>query len=245
MSNAPILLAGDSAVSVEFGEEIHPAVNAQVRALHLALADAKLPGIVETVPTYRSLMIHYDPALLPYDALCARLRSLLDRLDRIPLPPSQVLEIPVLYGGEMGPDLEAVARHAGKSPQEVIRIHSSADYLVYMLGFTPGFPYLGGMDPAIAAPRLDTPRVKIPAGSVGIAGSQTGVYPLDSPGGWQLIGRTPVRMYDPDRPEPILPRAGEYIRFRPIQREEYDRIAAQVSDGTYQCVRRPREEDTP
>ena len=151
-----------------------------------------------------------------------------------------MLEIPVLYGGEMGPDLEFVAQHAGKTPEEVVGIHTSADYLIYMLGFTPGFAYLGGMSGEIAAPRLETPRVKIPAGSVGIAGSQTGVYPIDSPGGWQLIGRTPVRMYDPEREPPILPQAGQYIRFYPIDRAEFDRISA-LGSG-YACSTHPRGE---
>ena len=140
----------------------------------------------------------------------------------------------------MGPDLEFVAQHAGKTPEEVVDIHTSADYLIYMLGFTPGFAYLGGMSGEIAAPRLETPRVKIPAGSVGIAGSQTGVYPIDSPGGWQLIGRTPVRMYDPEREPPILPQAGQYIRFYPIDRAEFDRISA-LGSG-YACSAHPRGE---
>ena len=171
-----------------------------------------------------------------------RLQGLLGRLDQTDLPPSDVLEIPVLYGGEAGPDLEFVAQHAGKTPEEVIRIHSAPEYLIYMLGFTPGFTYLGGMSEEIAAPRLTAPRVKIPAGSVGIAGAQTGVYPIDSPGGWQLIGRTPVRMYDPDRETPILPQAGQYIHFYPIDQAEYDRIAAQEAAGGYVCRRHHREE---
>ena len=182
---------------------------------------------METVPTYRSLMIHYDPGIIQFAPLVQRLQSLLDGLDLVEIPPSQVLEIPVLYGGEMGPDLDFVAQHAQKTPQEVISIHTSTEYLIYMLGFTPGFAYLGGMDERIATPRLETPRVKIPAGSVGIAGSQTGIYPIDSPGGWQLIGRTPVRMYDPDRETPILPQAGQYIQFYPITQAEYNEIAAQ------------------
>ena len=149
---------------------------------------------------------------------------------------------PVLYGGEMGPDLEFVAQNAGKTVEEVIAIHSSTEYLIYMLGFTPGFTYLGGMSEEIATPRLATPRVKIPGGSVGIAGAQTGVYPIDSPGGWQLIGRTPVRMYDPDRAEPILPQAGQYIKFYPIDQAEFDRIAALEANGGYVCKKHPREE---
>ena len=154
-----------------------------------------------------------------------------------------MLEIPVLYGGEeMGPDLGFVAEHNHKTPDEVIRIHTSTEYLIYMLGFTPGFTYLGGMSEEIAAPRLAQPRVRIPAGSVGIAGSQTGVYPIDSPGGWQLIGRTPVRMYDPDRAVPILPKAGQYIKFYAIDQTEFDRIAALEASSGYTVHTYPRKE---
>ena len=242
MADVRFLLTGDTSVSVEFGNEISQSINTRIRALGVALERSPIPGIVETVPTYRSLMIHYDPEVIPFSPLAGRLRELLDQLDRIELPPSQVLEIPVLYGGDVGPDLEFVARHSGKTPEEVVRIHSSAAYLIYMLGFTPGFTYLGGMSQEIAAPRLKNPRVKIPAGSVGIAGSQTGVYPIDSPGGWQLIGRTPVRMYDPNRARPILPQAGQYIKFYPIDRAEFDRIAALEAAEGYVCTLRPREE---
>lgn len=242
MEKARFLLCGDSAVTVEFGNEISEAVNARVRAFGLALEERGLPGIVEMVPTYRSLMVHYDPGVISCRALEEQLEALLGQMDRIALPPASVLEIPVLYGGEEGPDLEFVANHAGKTAEEVIQIHSAPEYLIYMLGFTPGFTYLGGMDPAINTPRLDTPRVKIPAGSVGIAGAQTGVYPIDSPGGWQLIGRTPVKMYAPEREHPILPEAGQYIRFRPVDRAEYDEIAAREAAGTYVPRRYPKEE---
>ena len=242
MEQVRIRMAGDAAVTVEFGNEISPAVNGRVRAFDLALEEAGIGGIVETVPTYRSLMVHYDPGVILYEELEKRLRELVRGLDGRSLPPGQVLEIPVLYGGEEGPDLDFVAQHAGLSPQEVIRRHSAPEYLIYMLGFTPGFVYLGGMDESIVTPRLSAPRVKIPAGSVGIAGGQTGVYPLDSPGGWQLIGRTPVKLYDPDRERPILPEAGEYIRFYPVSREEYQKIAAGIEAGTWQCRRRTREE---
>lgn len=242
MADVRFLLAGDTALTVEFGNEISEGINAKVRALNIALGNSGLSGVTETVPTYRSLMIHYDPGVLPYSRLTKRLQKLLEGLDRIELPPGQVLEIPVLYGEEMGPDLEFVARFHNISPEEVVGRHSRAEYLIYMLGFTPGFTYLGGMDETIATPRLKTPRVKIPAGSVGIAGGQTGVYPVDSPGGWQLIGRTPVRMYDPGRQVPILPQAGQYIKFYPISRGEYDTIAAQEAAGSYQCGRHPRKE---
>lgn len=242
MADVRFLLTGDTSLSVEFGNEISTEINAKIRAFNIALENSKIPGIVETVPTYRSLMVHYDPSVIRYEPLVKRMKGLLGQLDKIQIPPSDVLEIPVLYGGEAGPDLDFVAEHAGKTPEEVIKIHTSTEYLIYMLGFTPGFTYLGGMDESIATPRLKQPRVKIPAGSVGIAGSQTGVYPIDSPGGWQLIGLTPVRMYDPDRAEPILPKAGEYIKFYSITKAEFDEIAAQEAAGTYVCKRHPRKE---
>lgn len=242
MAEVRFLLTGDTSLTVEFGNEISEEINAKIRAFNIALAQSNIPGIVETVPTYRSLMVHYDPGVILYNPLVKRMEKLLDQLDHIQIPPSDVLEIPVLYGGEEGPDLEFVAKHNNKTPEEVIKIHTSTEYLIYMLGFTPGFTYLGGMSDSIATPRLTTPRVKIPAGSVGIAGTQTGVYPIDSPGGWQLIGRTPVRMYDPDRETPILPEAGQYIKFYAIDKAEYDRIAAAEAAGTYVCKRHPRKE---
>ena len=242
MAEVRFLLTGDTSLTVEFGNEISEEINAQIRAFNIALDQSGIKGIVETVPTYRSLMVHYDPGVIAYGPLVKKLKGLLGQLDHIQIPPSDVLEIPVLYGGEEGPDLAFVAEHNGKTPEEVIKIHTSTEYLIYMLGFTPGFTYLGGMSDEIATPRLKTPRVKIPAGSVGIAGAQTGVYPIDSPGGWQLIGRTPVRMYDPDRAEPILPQAGQYIKFYPIDQAEFDRIAALEANGGYVCKKHPREE---
>ena len=243
MPNVRFLLTGDTSLSAEFGNEISEAINAQIRAFTIALEKSNIPGVVELVPTYRSCMIHYDPGVISYAALASRLQGLLGKLDSIAIPPSDVLEVPVLYGGEeMGPDLAFVAQHAGISEQEVVDIHTSTEYLIYMLGFTPGFTYLGGMSDKLETPRLKQPRVKIPAGSVGIAGKQTGVYPIDSPGGWQLIGRTPVKMYDPNRETPILPKAGQYIKFRAIDRAEYDDIATAAEKGEYVCRTYPRGE---
>ena len=239
MAEARFLPTGDTSVCVEFGNEISEKINSEIRAFNILLNEEKIKGIIETVPTYRSIMVHYDPGVIPYRTLIGRLKALTGKMDKVEIPPSDVLEIPVLYGGEMGPDLDFVAEHAGISKEEVIKIHTSVPYLIYMLGFTPGFTYLGGMSDKIETPRLKQPRVKIPAGSVGIAGKQTGVYPIDSPGGWQLIGRTPVRMYDPDRETPILPQAGQYIQFVSIDQAEFDRIAAEEAAGGYKCRKYP------
>ncbi len=242
MEQVRFLLTGDTSLSVEFGNEIKESINHDIRAYKIALEKAEIPGIVETVPTYRSLMVHYNPRIIRNGELKEKLEKLLSEMGDIEIPPSPVLEIPVLYGGEMGPDLPFVAENAGLSEEEVIRIHSGTEYLIYMLGFTPGFTYLGGMSDKIATPRLQQPRVKIPAGSVGIAGSQTGIYPIDSPGGWQLIGRTPLKMYDPNRETPILPEAGQYMKFYPIDQAEYDRILKEVEEGRYQLKTHERKE---
>ena len=243
MADVRFLIAGDSSICAEFGNEISKEINAQIRAFNILLKESGIAGIVETIPTYRSLLIQYDPGVISYKSLEGKLKKLLARLDSVEIPPSEVLEVPVLYGGEeMGPDLKFVAENAKMSEEEVIKLHSEPEYLIYMLGFTPGFTYLGGLNDAIETPRLKTPRVKIPAGSVGIAGKQTCVYPIDSPGGWQLIGRTPLKMYDADREKPILPEAGQYIKFVPIDRAEFDRIAAEVEKGTYEVRHYPKKE---
>jgi inhibitor of KinA len=218
------LPAGDQGLVVEYGETIDPAVNRRVRDLFLALDAAAIPGVVDLVPTYRSLLVTYDPLRLPPDALQAMLERMEKALAGAPATAPRVLEVPTAYGGELGPDLAFVASHNGLSEEEVVRIHSGTDYLVYMMGFSPGFPYLGGMSDRIATPRLVTPRTVIPAGSVGIAQTQTGIYPVESPGGWQLIGRTPIRLFDPARQPPVLIEAGDYIRFVPISHEQYERM---------------------
>ncbi|MDK9710620.1 5-oxoprolinase subunit PxpB [Acidaminobacter sp.] len=224
--------SGDLALVASFGNEISEALNTKVRGLMLALEKVKVDGIVEMTPTYCSLMIHYDPLRIGYEALCGKVRDTLGALDDIELPEPMVIEIPTLYGGDYGPDLDYVAKHNGLTVDEVIKIHTSGTYRIYMLGFTPGFPYLGGMDERIATPRLETPRTKIAGGSVGIAGAQTGIYPIDSPGGWQIIGRTPVALYDPLSDEPILLKAGESIRFVPIDQATFDRLSREGRSGT-------------
>jgi inhibitor of KinA len=215
------LAAGDAALVVEFGDRIDKAINRRVHVLARALAQDPISGLGEAVPTYRSLLVHYDPLQLEYDDVVRQVQERLQRTKDVPPPPSRVVEVPTVYGGEFGPDITFVAHHNGLSIEEVIRIHSGVDYAVYMLGFTPGFPYLGGMAAAIAAPRLETPRPRVPAGSVGIAGQQTGIYPIESPGGWRIIGRTPLSLFDPHRDPPALLAAGDRVRFVPIPEAEF------------------------
>ena len=213
-----LLPQGDRAVSVVFPEEISEAVNAQVLALCAAIDEAKIPGIVSCVPAYHTLLVEYDPLQLTYGQAAGQICSLVgeDRQET----GGRIVELPVCYGGDFGPDLAVVAAHTGLTPEEVIARHTRGTYRVYMLGFRPGFPYLGGLDPALATPRLPTPRRRIEGGSVGIAGAQTGVYPEASPGGWNLIGRTPVKLFDEER-GPLL-RPGDTLRFTPVDRPTYD-----------------------
>jgi KipI family sensor histidine kinase inhibitor len=220
--NPPRLLpVGDSALLIELGDEINPAINAQVQALALALDEYALPGLGEAVPAYRSLLWHYDPLLLSFDQVRELAEQALSQAQASAPPEPRLIEIPTCYGGQFGPDLEFVARHNGLKPKDVIHLHSSTLYPVYMLGFSPGFAYLGGLPPAIAAPRLSSPRTQVPAGSVGIAGAQTGIYPIATPGGWRLIGRTPLRLFDPQRRPPALLRPGDRVRFTPIDADRF------------------------
>lgn len=236
MQNIRILTAGDSSLLVEFGNEISPEINRKIAATVQLLREQHIEGIVDMIPTYCSLLINYDPRVLSYEEIRERVLAIVKVETRADTQRRRVFEIPVCYGGEYGPDMDNIAKHAGLTEEEVIRIHSSKDYLIYMLGFLPGFTYLGGLDERIHTPRLANPRLKISAGSVGIGGSQTGIYPLDSPGGWQLMGMTPVKTYDPNREVPILVEAGDYIRFVPIDEAEYLRIKDAVERGEYRCT---------
>lgn len=223
---------GDGALLVEFANLVSPQVNRRVRALVAALDVDPPPGLLDLIPAYRTLLVVYDPLAITHDALRERLRAM-ERTAASITPAARLITIPVAYGGEFGPDLPAVAAHTGFSEAEVVARHTAGAYLVYFLGFSPGFPYLGGLDPALATPRLPEPRLRVPAGSVGIAGGQTGVYPEATPGGWQLIGRTPVRLYDPEAADPFLLRAGDELRFRAIDADEFARLAAAIAAHEY------------
>ena len=230
------LPAGDGAVSVELGDEISLDANARVLTLERLLAGPRLPGLVDMVPTFRALLVQYDPLALSWEDLSAHLARLLPRLAGAMPPPGRAVELPCAYGGEYGPDLDEVARRLGLAPGEVVRLHAGAEHYVYFIGFTPGLPYMSGQPPALTIPRLDRPRTKTPAGSVGIGGTQTSIYSVESPGGFWVLGRTPLALYDPAAADPILLRPADRVRFQPIDATEFREIAAAVLGGAY----RPR-----
>ncbi|NMW86099.1 5-oxoprolinase subunit PxpB [Peptoniphilus sp. AGMB00490] len=227
------LTAGDSAIVMEFGNTIEKKINAKISAVVENLKEKKIDGILDILPTYRSILINYDPVKISYGEMVEILKGLNKSNKDNKSDEVRLIEIPTLYGREYGPDIEFVAENANLSVDEVIKIHSGTDYLVYMMGFMPGFTYLGGLDERIVTPRLKSPRLKIEAGSVGIAANQTGMYPLESPGGWQLIGRTPLKLYDDTKEPPVFIQAGDYIRYVPITKEEYDEIEKEVEKDSY------------
>lgn len=223
MNDFRIVPAGESALIVEFAERIDPEVNARAIACAEAIQAARLAGVRDVVPTYRSVAVYFDPLHTDGEALRQRLEQEAAQRFRPSAAPRAPVRIPVCYGGDLGPDLAGVASFAGMAQADVVRAHADATYRVFLLGFVPGFAYLGIVDQRIAMPRHATPRVRVPAGSVGVAGVQTGVYPAETPGGWQLIGRTPVKPFDPLRDDPFLMKAGDAVQFYPIDRAEYDR----------------------
>jgi inhibitor of KinA len=226
---------GDTALLLELGTTIDESTHRRVQAAWRSLAAAPLPGVLELVPAYTTVTVFYDPwqvvqAGAPetgiVEWLGGKLRERLKYPPKLEKNKGRTVEIPVCYGGEHGPDLALVAKQAKLSPEEVIKRHSKADYLVYLIGFAPGFPYLGGLPKELATPRHAKPRMVVPPGSVGIAGNQTGIYPLATPGGWNLIGRTPLRLFQPAEDPPALLRAGDRVKFRAISAEEFSRQEA-------------------
>jgi inhibitor of KinA len=226
---ARVVPAGDAMFLVEYAEVVDHAVNARVMALAARVRAARIRGLRDVVPTYRSVAIYFEPLKTDQVAL----RSLLEQEAEAVVPavdfaPAEV-RIPVCYDADLGPDLQEIAEQAHLTADEVVRLHAARTYRVFMLGFAPGFAYLGVVDPRIVAPRLSTPRLRVPAGSVGIAGEQTGIYPMETPGGWRLIGRTPLKPFDPRRPTPFLLGPGDAVRFYPIERRTFDRWPPAVS----------------
>ncbi|MCC9135622.1 5-oxoprolinase subunit PxpB [Pontibacter silvestris] len=226
---------GDAAIVLQFGEEISLSIHNKVKAVAAHLDKYPFWGMIEYVPAFTTVTIYYNPWVIsekgnynPYEKVVDIVLDLMTHVEEEEGLAPRVVDIPVCYGGEFGPDLEFVATQNQLTPEEVISIHAGAEYLVYMIGFAPGFPYLGGMSHKISAPRKETPRTVIPKGSVGIAGVQTGVYPIETPGGWQLIGRTPLRLFNPFLDSPSLLKAGDTVRFVPISKEEFNERKEQV-----------------
>lgn len=218
---------GDQALIVEFGDRVDPVLSAEIAAVAQRLRESRANGVLDVIPTYTTLAVHYDPAAVgagtpPYEALVETIDAWLKTQTTATLPAGRLVDIPVCYGGALGEDLEALAQRHDFSAEEVIAIHSGATYHVHMLGFVPGFAFLGGLDARLATPRRDTPRPRVPAGSVAIGGDKTGVYPLDTPGGWHIIGRTPLRLFRSGAMPPSLLNAGDTVRFVPISAQEFE-----------------------
>lgn len=232
---AKLLVAGERGLVIEFGEEISPKVNKFVHQLTRRLNDGAVKGILEVVPTYRSVMVYFDPLTLARQALEIYIRECIVRIEpqKNEDLPSKLIRIPVCYGGVLGPDLEYVTRYTGLPAEKVIELHTSKAYLVYMLGFTPGFPYLGSLSDELVIPRKDKPLPRVPAGSVGITGNQTGFYPSESQGEWWLIGRTPLKTVDLESSQSFLVAPGDYVQFFAVSLEEYFTIRKAVDKGSY------------
>ena len=204
---------GDSVLLVQYGDEINITINQRVHALAFLIKTSPLAGLIETAPAYTTLAIHYNPLLITYDEIHTWVRGKVEKMEDLPTRTPRQFEVPVRYGGEYGVDFESVAQYHGLKPEDVIRFHSKRTYTIYMMGFTPGFPYMGKLDDAIATPRLETPRTHVPAGTVAIASSQTGIYSIDSPGGWRLIGYTSLTLFDPKSESPFLFSPGDQVKF--------------------------------
>ncbi len=229
--------SGDRSILIKFGDRIHPVINKQIRTMLYLIDKEKIRGIENLIPGYTTLLVTFNPLILHAQKLLRLLRKLQSSVRSIrALPSFKRVEIPVCYGGEFGPDLADVAAYNNLSSEEVIEIHSSQEYLVYFTGFVPGFPYLGGMSKRIAMPRLASPRPRVPAGSVAIAEQQTGIYPVETPGGWRIIGRTPLRLFSPHSRPPTLLQAGDEVRFVPITGKQFEEIQEEVKSGRYNGI---------
>jgi KipI family sensor histidine kinase inhibitor len=232
------LSAGDRALVIEFGDRVDRALSDDVLRLNAIIRSERLRGVVETVPTFRSVMVHYDPLVTTRADLESAITSLLDRGHGSRIA-ATLWRVPVCYEGEFAPDLAEVARLAGLAPDEVVAAHSGTRYHIYMLGFLPGFPYMGDLPKALALPRQADPRLRVPAGSISIATSLTAIYPYESPGGWHLIGMTPIRLFDVERPRPALFAPGDTVIFNPIDGAAFAAIRRAVEDRSYEVESEP------
>lgn len=221
---------GDTGLLIEYGNQISPAIHEKVMSMTRAVKKTSINGLIAVIPTYTAILLLYEPALTNPDQLSRIIADLAKVLDVRNIDPPKVVRIPVCYEGEFALDMAVLTSACGMSREEVIQIHSSLEYLIYMVGFTPGFAFLGGLDPRLHSPRLETPRAKVPKGSVGIANSQTGIYSIDSPGGWKIIGRTPLNLFDPQLPDPFLYRPGDQIKFIPISETQFRALAQRVTE---------------
>jgi KipI family sensor histidine kinase inhibitor len=236
-----LLPAGDTALVVEFGDRVERRLSAQVLAFYRRVMNAGIPGVVEGVPTLRSLIVHYDPVTTSAKELGARLLPLMDDLPEA-VAAARLWRIPACYDPSLAPDVVEVGERTGLSAEAVAELHASVPYSVYMLGFLPGLPYMGELPEKLRLARRVTPRTRLPAGSVAIATNMTIVYPLESPGGWHLIGRTPVRLFDTGRASPALLAPGDTVRFHPISVEEFERLSEAIAAGAWDLA--PEEEGT-
>lgn len=226
--------SGDSDFIIKVGDGINKENHIKVRAIIEEIYRANIPAIIECIPSYNEILVQYDATTMGYKDVLLELKKVTQSASYSNIKKNRIIEVPVLYGGKFGPDLENVSKHAQLTSDEVVVYHSKPDYLVYMLGFTPGFCYLGGLNTKIATPRLDNPRTKISQGSVGIANDQTGIYPIESPGGWQIIGRTPLVLFNPEKKPEFLFEAGNYLRFIAINEDQYYQIEEKVMLGLYE-----------
>ena len=233
---------GDLAIQVSFGNQINEEIQREIQRFIAGLKTAKIKGITEWVPAYCTVVIYYQPEVISYHELEKTFKRISSTSSKkIESEKGMVYEIPVYYGGDSGPDLPFVASYHQLSEEEVIRLHTSKEYLIYMMGFVPGFPYLGGLPPSLAVPRLEHPRPSVKAGAVGIGGNQTGIYPAEVPSGWRIIGITPISLFDVNRPSPFLFSAGNYIKFHSIDLQEYKRIQQLIANKTYKLTTYKRE----
>jgi inhibitor of KinA len=214
-------IMGDRSVILELGDKISPEINRRVRQFSMVLTENPVEGVVDFVPAYRSLLIIYDPLRIDIASLKHQIEDLHRKMDKIQIPVPKTVEIPVVYGSEYGPDLEWVAHYHKTTIGEVIRLHTGTIYQVYMIGFTPGHPYMADLPKSLITPRRETPRTNVPQGSVAIAMNQTGIYPVESPGGLHILGRTPLKLFDPFQSPPTLLEMGDWVRFFPIEEEEF------------------------